>query len=226
MKSCCSRFGRTGFRRPCPGAPPATVGPVPMPGKPDYYWQNRRTRLPGPFGLEAAGDAGALPSARRGPRVLDLGCSPGSWSLMVLDVLGGRGVLTGSISTSRRQAPAPAGVHFHTGRLHRPGSARGHRGPGPFDVVLSDAAPPLGKPDPGHRALARTGPGRDRCRGDLPAHRRQPGAQDLPGRQRAGAARLLRAGFETARRSSRRRAGRNPWKPISSPCAGMRHPLR
>ena len=61
-----------------------------MPGKPDYYWQKSKDQgypARSVWKLQEMQERFRLLDA--GPRVLDLGCSPGSWSLMVLELLAG-----------------------------------------------------------------------------------------------------------------------------------------
>ncbi|HSV92779.1 MAG TPA: RlmE family RNA methyltransferase, partial [Desulfobacterales bacterium] len=77
-----------------------------------------------------------------GPRVLDLGCSPGSWSLMVLELLAGRGSLTGvDLDEPDAKLIARPGFTFIRGDFTDPAVLAAVATRGPFDVVLSDAAP-------------------------------------------------------------------------------------
>ena len=67
-----------------------------MPGRPDYYWNKSKEH-----GYPARSVWKLLEMQERfrlldaGPRVLDLGCSPGSWSLAALEILANRGTVTG-----------------------------------------------------------------------------------------------------------------------------------
>ncbi|MFO7709076.1 MAG: RlmE family RNA methyltransferase [Desulfobacterales bacterium] len=77
---------------------------------------------------------------RRGDRVLDLGCAPGSWLLYAAEVTGPAGRVVG-IDLSPVTIALPAHVTVHTGDVfeaaRRPAEFFGSL----FDVVLSDMAP-------------------------------------------------------------------------------------
>ena len=50
---------------------------------------------------------------RRGDSVLDLGCSPGSWSLYASEVVGERGVVVGVDLKETSQSPKPGAAEIH-----------------------------------------------------------------------------------------------------------------
>jgi 23S rRNA (uridine2552-2'-O)-methyltransferase len=114
-----------------------------MPGKPDYYWQKSKEQgypARSVWKLKEMQERFRLLDA--GPRVLDLGCSPGSWSLMVLEILGGRGALTGvDLDEPDPKLLRRPGFTFIQGDFTDPAVLAAVVARGPFDVVLSDAAP-------------------------------------------------------------------------------------
>jgi 23S rRNA (uridine2552-2'-O)-methyltransferase len=114
-----------------------------MPGKPDYYWQKSKDEgypARSVWKLQQMQERFRLLGA--GKRVLDLGCSPGSWSLMVLELLGGRGALTGvDLDEPDAKLLARPGFTFIRGDFTDPAVLAAVAARGPYDVVLSDAAP-------------------------------------------------------------------------------------
>jgi 23S rRNA (uridine2552-2'-O)-methyltransferase len=114
-----------------------------MPGKPDYYWRKSKDQgypARSVWKLQEMHERFRLLDA--GPRVLDLGCSPGSWSLMVLELLAGRGSLTGvDLDEPDAKLIARPGFTFIRGDFTDPAVLAAVAARGPFDVVLSDAAP-------------------------------------------------------------------------------------
>jgi 23S rRNA (uridine2552-2'-O)-methyltransferase len=114
-----------------------------MPGKPDYYWQKSKDQ-----GYPARSVWKLLELQERfrlldaGPRVLDLGCSPGSWSLAVLERFGVRAALTGvDLDEPDAKLLRRPGFTFVRGDFTDPAVLAVVVARGPFDVVLSDAAP-------------------------------------------------------------------------------------
>jgi 23S rRNA (uridine2552-2'-O)-methyltransferase len=114
-----------------------------MKGRPDYYW--RRSKQEGyparsVFKLQEIQQKHA--PIRPGSRVLDLGASPGSWSLFVLDLLAGSGSVTG---VDRNQPDARLlarrTYRFLRGDFTTEEAGGWIREHGPYDVVVSDAAP-------------------------------------------------------------------------------------
>jgi 23S rRNA (uridine2552-2'-O)-methyltransferase len=76
---------------------------------------------------------------RRGQRVLDLGASPGSWSLFAADRVGAEGKVV-AIDLNEARARMPPQVEFRTLDVFQFDPAS-EFGPASFDVVLSDMAP-------------------------------------------------------------------------------------
>ena len=78
---------------------------------------------------------------RAGSRVLDLGCSPGSWLQYAAKHMGASGYVLG-VDKVPPSGALPKQVHCVTGDIFTldPASLTDAAG-GPFDVVLSDAAP-------------------------------------------------------------------------------------
>jgi len=82
---------------------------------------------------------------RPGARVLDLGAAPGSWSQYCLQALAGRGLVVGvdlnEPSFDRHQGTGEAEFRFLRGDLYAPEVEARLAELGPYDLVLSDAAP-------------------------------------------------------------------------------------
>lgn len=114
-----------------------------MKGKPDYYW--RRSKEEGyparsVFKLQEIQRKHA--PVKPGARVLDLGASPGSWSLYLLDMLAGAGSVTGvDLNQPDGKLLARKGYTFLQGDFTSEDVERRIREAGPFDIVVSDAAP-------------------------------------------------------------------------------------
>lgn len=76
-----------------------------------------------------------------GAKVLDVGAAPGSWSQYVLKQLKGSGLLA-AIDLSPVVIPnAPGNFHFIQGDIYDQSNIDALEALGPFDAVLSDAAP-------------------------------------------------------------------------------------
>jgi 23S rRNA (uridine2552-2'-O)-methyltransferase len=114
-----------------------------MKGKPDYYW--RRSKEEGyparsVFKLQEIQRKHA--PVKPGARVLDLGASPGSWSLYLLDMLAGAGSVTGvDLNRPDGRLLARKGYTFLHGDFTSADVERRIKEAGPFDTVVSDAAP-------------------------------------------------------------------------------------
>ncbi len=114
-----------------------------MPGNPDYYWRKSKEQgypARSVWKLQEMQERFRLLDA--GHRVLDLGCSPGSWSLLVLELLGGKARLTGvDLDEPDTKLLSRPGFSFIRGDFTDPAVLADITARGPFDVVLSDAAP-------------------------------------------------------------------------------------
>lgn len=77
---------------------------------------------------------------RKGDRVLDLGCSPGSWTLFAGETVGKRGQVVG-IDLKPVAIKARTNVMIYGGNILEMDAALLDSLPDAFDVVLSDMAP-------------------------------------------------------------------------------------
>ena len=76
-----------------------------------------------------------------GVKVLDIGAAPGSWSLWVLQRLAGTGFLVSvDLQDLVMKAPTP-NFHFRKGDLYAPDVREELLSLGPYNLVISDAAP-------------------------------------------------------------------------------------
>jgi 23S rRNA (uridine2552-2'-O)-methyltransferase len=114
-----------------------------MKGQPDYYWRkSKQEGFPARsvFKLQEIQEKYRL--VRPGDRVLDLGASPGSWSLYILGLLAGKGSVTGADLTLPDKALASRTDYaFIRGDFTAPDVRAAILDGGPYDVVVSDAAP-------------------------------------------------------------------------------------
>ncbi len=78
---------------------------------------------------------------RPGARVLDIGAAPGSWSLWVLKRLAGKGFLAAVDLQPLGVSPAGEDFFFIQGDLYDKSVREALAARGPYDLVLSDAAP-------------------------------------------------------------------------------------
>ncbi len=78
---------------------------------------------------------------KKGARVLDIGAAPGSWSLWVLKRLAGSGFLAAVDLNPLGIQPPYGNFHFIQGDLYAPEVRADLLARGPYDLVLSDAAP-------------------------------------------------------------------------------------
>jgi len=114
-----------------------------MKGRPDYYW--RKSKEDGyparsVFKLQEIQQKHRLVAPAS--RVLDLGASPGSWSLWLLDLLAGAGSVTGvDLNDPDGKLRSRKGYRFFRGDFSTDETARWIKDHGPYDVVVSDAAP-------------------------------------------------------------------------------------
>ena len=76
-----------------------------------------------------------------GYRILDIGAAPGSWSLWLLRQMGGQGFLA-AVDLSPLAISGPADqFSFMQGDLYSPAVRQRLRGFGPYNAIISDAAP-------------------------------------------------------------------------------------
>lgn len=76
-----------------------------------------------------------------GVRVLDIGAAPGSWSLWTLQRIGERGFLSALDLQNLGVSPANENFFFLRGDLYDEAVRSAIQERGPYDVVMSDAAP-------------------------------------------------------------------------------------
>lgn len=76
-----------------------------------------------------------------GPRILDIGAAPGSWSLWILRRLAGQGSLVAVDIQDLGIAPKDAGFRFIKGSILDESVRASLREAGPYSLVVSDAAP-------------------------------------------------------------------------------------
>jgi 23S rRNA (uridine2552-2'-O)-methyltransferase len=74
-------------------------------------------------------------------RILDIGAAPGSWSLWVLERLDGKGFLSAVDLQPLRIDSARDNLFFVQGDLYDPAVKAAIAAHGPYDLVMSDAAP-------------------------------------------------------------------------------------
>jgi len=77
---------------------------------------------------------------KKGGRVLDVGSSPGSWSLFALKFLQGSGFVVG-VDLTAPAAEVPPNAFFFQGDIFDAKTQATLTGYGPYDTILSDAAP-------------------------------------------------------------------------------------
>ena len=77
---------------------------------------------------------------RKGDRVLDLGCAPGSWLMYVAELTGSGGAVTG-IDIKPVTVKLPTHVNVYQGDVSAPDTALMERLGKPFNAVISDMAP-------------------------------------------------------------------------------------
>jgi 23S rRNA (uridine2552-2'-O)-methyltransferase len=114
-----------------------------MKGSPDYYY--RRSKEEGyparsVFKLQQIQEKFRI--IRRGDRILDMGASPGSWSLYLLSVLAGSGKVTGvDLDLPDQRLVGRRGYRFLHGDFYDPEILASVAEDAPFDLIASDAAP-------------------------------------------------------------------------------------
>ena len=113
-----------------------------MKGKPDFYWRKSKDEgypARSVFKLQELQEKYRL--ARPADRILDLGASPGSWSLYLLDLPGGTRVTGVDLFPPSLKLLSKKGYAFIRGDFLDPEIVRAIVTAGPYDVVVSDAAP-------------------------------------------------------------------------------------
>lgn len=81
---------------------------------------------------------------KRGDSVLDIGASPGGWSLYILEVLGNSGRVTGvdlSEVTGKLKSQRPERFRFLKGNIFEKEIVASITSFGPYSLIASDAAP-------------------------------------------------------------------------------------
>jgi len=93
------------------------------------------------FGLMKKGAGAAGPASQAGPRILDIGAAPGSWSLWILRALAGSGHLAAVDIQDLGIAPKDENFTFFKGSILDEAIRSTLRAAGPYSLVVSDAAP-------------------------------------------------------------------------------------
>lgn len=114
-----------------------------MKGKPDYYWKKSKDEG---YPARSVFKLQEIQQKHRpvgpGSRVLDLGAAPGSWSLWLLDLLAGSGSVTGvDLNEPDAKLRSRKNYRFLRGDFSSEETGRWIREQGPYDAVVSDAAP-------------------------------------------------------------------------------------
>jgi 23S rRNA (uridine2552-2'-O)-methyltransferase len=114
-----------------------------MKGRPDYYYRKSKE---GGYPARSVFKLQEIQEKHRplrpGFRVLDLGASPGSWSLFILDFLAGAGSVTGvDLNMPDEKLAARKNYRFFQGDFFSEGILAEIVKSGPYDAVVSDAAP-------------------------------------------------------------------------------------
>ncbi|MGA2641770.1 MAG: RlmE family RNA methyltransferase [Spirochaetia bacterium] len=114
-----------------------------MKGKPDYYWRKSKEEgYPARSVFKLQEIQRKHRPVKPAARVLDLGASPGSWSLFLLDMLAGGGSVTGvDLNEPDGKLLARKNYRFLHGDFTSEEVERRIQEAGPFDVIVSDAAP-------------------------------------------------------------------------------------
>jgi 23S rRNA (uridine2552-2'-O)-methyltransferase len=95
----------------------------------------------GSVGGAAAAGSGGISDSRPGPRILDIGAAPGSWSLWILRHLSGAGSLCAVDIQDLGIRPADPNFSFIKGSILDDAIRAQLRERGPYSLVVSDAAP-------------------------------------------------------------------------------------
>lgn len=114
-----------------------------MKGRPDYYWKKSKDQgYPARSVFKLQEIQEKYRPIAPGSRVLDLGAAPGSWSLWLLDLLAGNGTVTGvDLNDPDQKLQSRRNYHFLRADFSSEETGRWIREHGPYDAVVSDAAP-------------------------------------------------------------------------------------
>jgi 23S rRNA (uridine2552-2'-O)-methyltransferase len=114
-----------------------------MAQKPDYYWRKSKEEgYPARSVFKLQQIQEKYKPIRPGSRILDLGASPGSWSLWLVDMMAGAGSVMGvDLNEPDGKLMARKNYRFIQGDFTEESVINGIREAGPFDLVVSDAAP-------------------------------------------------------------------------------------
>jgi 23S rRNA (uridine2552-2'-O)-methyltransferase len=114
-----------------------------MKGKADYYWRKSKEEgYPARSVFKLQEIQEKYKPLGPGNKVLDLGASPGSWSLFILDMLAGAGRVVGvDLNRPDDKLASRKNYRFFQGDFTTEELVRQIAGEGPYDVVVSDAAP-------------------------------------------------------------------------------------
>jgi 23S rRNA (uridine2552-2'-O)-methyltransferase len=112
-------------------------------GKPDYYW--RKSKQEG-YPARSVFKLREIQEKHRvlkpGNRILDLGASPGSWSLYILDLLAGNGSVTGvDLKAPDQRLASRRNFRFIQGDFTTEEVLTLIMEGAPYDCIISDAAP-------------------------------------------------------------------------------------
>jgi 23S rRNA (uridine2552-2'-O)-methyltransferase len=110
--------------------------------RPDFYTQKAKKEgymARSVYKLEEIQNKNKL--IKPGDRVLDVGASPGSWTQYCLRLLKGKGVVVGADLKPLGKFKAKGELHFIQGDVFSEDVRDELSALGPFDVIISDAAP-------------------------------------------------------------------------------------
>ncbi len=93
------------------------------------------------FGLLKTTGSQDQSSGYTGPKILDIGAAPGSWSLWLLRKMAGRGSLVAVDIQDMGIAPADPNYRFIKGSILEESVRKALANLGPYSLVVSDAAP-------------------------------------------------------------------------------------